>query len=106
MADVMFAVTIEDAIAIHRAHQQGGNDAALAEVRRRWLGLADHVHRDILGKVLRLKVQVPAIPDRTHPPSPGAPEGDRARIEARERKRLRARERDREKRERIGTITK
>ena len=73
----MFMVTIEDAIAIHRAHQQGGNDAALGEVRRRWIGLADHVHLSILGKVLRLKVEVPTIADRMYSPSPGVPEGER-----------------------------
>jgi len=31
----MFVVTIEDAIAIHRAHQQAGDDTALVEARRR-----------------------------------------------------------------------
>ena len=73
----MFVVTIEDAIAIHRAHQQGGDDAALAEVRRRWLGLADHVHQGILCKVLRLKVDQPKPPvNERAPPSPGAPESE------------------------------
>ena len=95
----MFVVSIEDAIAVHRAHQQGGTDAAFAEVRRRWLGLSDHVHRSILGKVLRLKVEVPTITDRTYSPSPGVPEGERRQREL-ERKR-RERERGRERRERI-----
>jgi len=73
----MFVVTIEDAIAIHRAHQQGGNDAALSEARRRWIGLAEHVYLGLIRRIMRLKVEVPAIPDRTHPPSPGVPEGSR-----------------------------
>ena len=100
----MFVVTIEDAIAIHRAHQQGGNDAALGEVRRRWIGLADHVHLSILGKVLRLKVELPKPPvNERAPPSPGAPESERKAFQALERKRVRAKEqRDRERRERIG----
>jgi len=96
----MFVVTLEDAIAIHRAHQQGGNDAALAEVRRRWLGLAEHVYLELIRRVMRLKVEVPAITDRTHPPSPGTPEGDERRQKINEKKR-RDRERDRVLRERI-----
>ena len=101
MDDVMFVVTIEDAIAIHRAHQQAGEDAALAEVRRRWLGLADHVHRNILGKVLRMKVEVPKpVTDRA-PPSPGAaPDDDKVRRDA-ERRRVRQRERDDARRARM-----
>ena len=96
----MFAVTIEDAIAIHRSHQQGGDDAALIEVRRRWPGLAGRVHREVLDRVMRMKVEVPTIPDKTNPPSPGVPEDDPKRAEARERKRARAREQDRARRER------
>jgi len=73
----MFVVTIEDAIAIHRAHQQAGDDTAMVEARRRWPGLAEHVYRDLVDRIMRLKVQVPAMPDRTHPLSPGRPEGSR-----------------------------
>ena len=94
----MFVVTLEDAIAVHRAHQQGGDDAALVEVRRRWPGLAERIHRDVLDRVMRLSVQVPTIPTTTYPPGPGSPEGDAIRERELERKR-RARERDRERRE-------
>ena len=97
----MFVVTIEDAIAIHRAHQQGGNDAALAEVRRRWLGLADHVYQGLLDRVLRLKVEVPTIADRTYSPSPGVPEGERRQRELERKRRERARDRERLRRRRI-----
>ena len=65
----MFAVTYEDAIAIHRAHQQGGDDAALAEVRRRWPDLAERVHREVLDRMILMKVKVPSIPTNAHPPS-------------------------------------
>ncbi len=99
----MAHLTYEDAVAIHRAHQQGGDDAALAEVRRRWLGLADHVYQGLLDRVLRLKIDLPKPPvNERAPPSPGAPESERKAFQALERKRVRAKEqRDRERRERI-----
>jgi len=95
----MFAVTVEDAIAIHRAHQQAGDDTAMVEARRRWPGLTEPVYLGLIRRIMRLKVQVPAIPDRTHPPSPGVPEGERRQRELERRRR--ERERGRERRERI-----
>jgi len=93
-------VTVEDVIAIHRAHQQAGDDTALVEVRRRWPGLADHVYLELIRRVMRLKVEVPTITDRA-PPSPGvAPDDDKVRRDA-ERKRVRQRERDDARRERM-----
>ena len=103
----MFMVTIEDAIAIHRAHQQGGNDAALGEVRRRWIGLADHVHLSILGKVLRLKVELPKPPvNERAPPSPGVPEGDRKCFKMDDEGRARSREEQRRRRARLKSMAK
>ncbi len=102
---VGFVVAIEDAIAIHRAHQQGGDDAAMVEARRRWLGLADHVHRDILGKVLRLKVDLPKpVVNERAPPSPGVPEGDRKCFKMDEEQRARSREEQRRRRARLKAM--
>jgi len=95
----MFVVTIEDAIAIHRAHRHAGDDTAIVEVRRRWPGLAERVHWEVLDRIMRMKIEVPTIPASTNPPAPGSPESDAAQRMEVEWKR-RARERDREKRER------
>ena len=96
----MFLVDPDDIIAIHRANDLGGRDTAIAEVRRRWPALADRAMAGVLDRVLAIKVEVPVIPERTHPPSPGTPEGDERRQKTNEKKR-RDRERDRLRRDRI-----
>lgn len=97
----MAHLTYEDAVAIHRAHQQGGDDAALAEVRRRWPDLVESVHREVIRRIMRLKIEVPKAP--THPgaaPSPGAVIIATGRTREQERNRKRAqRERERAGRE-------
>ena len=43
----MFAVSDTDVIAIQRAHAQQGQPGALAEIRRRWPALSDHVLAEV-----------------------------------------------------------
>ena len=84
----MFVVTIEDAIAIHRCHQQGGDDAALVEARRRWPGVAESALGGALDRVLRVKV-------------PMLPEALKCDASAAEVERLRQLEREREPNRRV-----
>lgn len=52
-------VTEEDLIAIHRANDSGGPDAALAELRRRWPGIREGAVPEVLDRVLAMSVAVP-----------------------------------------------
>ena len=44
-----------DLVAIHRAHDAGGRDAAMAELRRRWLGINDTNAPEVLDRVMAMQ---------------------------------------------------
>ena len=91
-------ISYEDIIAIHRAQQQGGTEAALGEVRRRWPGRSDEMALKLLDWALRLKVQVPVHVRQDAPAIAG---GQLRRFDdvERERERDRSRKRRRKLRE-------
>ena len=82
----MFLVDQDDIVAVHRAHEIGGRDAALAEVRRRWPALADRALPGVLDRVLALKVDVPV---RVLQHDEAVAEAERRRIRELEVQRLR-----------------
>ena len=47
-----------DLVAIHRAHDAGGRDAAMAELRRRWLGINDTTAPEVLDRVMAMQEAV------------------------------------------------
>ena len=49
-----------DIIAIRRAYQTAGKDAALVELRRRFMHISEQAAPKVLAKVLRLRVDMPA----------------------------------------------
>ena len=49
-----------DVIAIRRAYQTSGKDAALAELRRRFMHLTEQSAPKVLARVLRLPIAPPA----------------------------------------------
>ena len=49
-----------DVIAIRRTYATAGRDAALAELRRRFMSLPETAAPGVLVKVLRLRVDMPA----------------------------------------------
>lgn len=53
-------ITEADVIAIHRAYSTAGKDAALVELRRRFMSLPESEAPKLLSKVLRLRVDMPA----------------------------------------------
>ena len=53
-------MTEADVITIRRAYQTGGKEAALAELRRRFMSLPESVAPCVLVKVLKLPVAPPA----------------------------------------------
>ena len=53
-------MTEADVIAIRRAYQTGGKEAALAELRRRFMHIGELAAPKVLAKVLRLPVAPPA----------------------------------------------
>ena len=53
-------ITEADVIAIRRAYTAAGKDAALVELRRRFMHISEQVAPKVLVKVLRLKVDMPA----------------------------------------------
>ena len=52
-------ITEADVIAVKRAHEQGGNDAAMTELRRRFLGLTDRNADKVLYSVLGRQIDPP-----------------------------------------------
>ena len=52
-----------DLVAIHRAHAAGGRDAAMTELRRRWLGINDTTAAAFLDRVLAMPLAVPKPED-------------------------------------------
>jgi hypothetical protein len=52
-------VTDADLIAIHRANETGSRDAAMAELRRRWLGINDVTAPAVLDRVLSMALSMP-----------------------------------------------
>ena len=48
-----------DVIAIRRAYQSAGKDAALVELRRRYMAVSEQAAPSVLVKVLRLPVAPP-----------------------------------------------
>ena len=56
----MLCVTEADAIVVNRVNAATGQDAALAEVRRRWPGLTERAAREVLDQLLQVPVPPPA----------------------------------------------
>ncbi len=52
-------ITEADVIAIRRAYGTAGRDAALVELRRRFMHISENAAPAILAKVLRLPVAMP-----------------------------------------------
>ena len=52
-------ITEADVIAIRRAYSSAGKDAALVELRRRFMHISEQAAPAILAKVLRLPVAMP-----------------------------------------------
>ena len=48
-----------DVIAIRRTYETAGKDAALAELRRRFMHLPESAAPNVLAKVLKLQVDMP-----------------------------------------------
>lgn len=80
----MFLVDPADIIAVHRANDTGGHDAAIAEIRRRWPALADLAVAGVFARVLVIKVDVPGVD-----PAAAELEHQRSRAMDKERQRLR-----------------
>ena len=52
--------TPADLLAVQRAHETAGRDAALAEIRRRWPDISDTVLSATLTRILAASVAQPA----------------------------------------------
>jgi len=56
----VLCVSEDDAIVINRVNTTTGQDAALAEVRRRWPGLTERAATEVLGRILQVPTPPPA----------------------------------------------
>ena len=60
-------ITEADLIAIQRENTAGGRDAAMAELRRRFMGLSDRNAEKVLYSVLRWSPEPPSLFRRQEP---------------------------------------
>ena len=63
----MFVVAQEDIVAVRRSFMVGGRDHALAELRRRYLGLTDKTAPTVLDRVLAMPVEPVPFAGRRQP---------------------------------------
>jgi hypothetical protein len=68
----MFSVSEADLIAVRHAHDTAGRVGALAELRRRFLGLSDRMVSAVLDRVLAMPVSPPPFAGKREARQKGA----------------------------------